>query len=233
MTSRARLSFVAFAVAAAAVCLRLGIWQLDRRDERVARNSAELTERDKSPVDLSPDARPLPHRRVRASGRYDFEREIVLRGRAFEGVPGVELVTPLRLPGRDTAVLVHRGFVPSPDAATIDPSVHREAANVQIEGLTLPIPAGSSGGGAPISANGRETWRRLDLAALRSRLPYPVYETYVLIELPAGGGGAPRRIPPPSLDEGPHLNYAIQWFAFAAIALIGSGAFLVTRRKVQ
>jgi surfeit locus 1 family protein len=58
-----------------------------------------------------------------------------------------------------------------------------------------------------------------------------VYETYVLVELPAGGGGVPRRIPPPSLDEGPHLNYAIQWFAFAAIALIGSGAYLATRRK--
>lgn len=229
MTSRARLSFVAFAVAAAAVCVRLGIWQLDRRDERLARNSAELTERDKPPVDLGRDARPMPHRRVRVSGIYDFEREVVLRGRAFEGVPGVEFVTPLRLPGRDTAVLVHRGFVASPDAATIDASVHREAPDAQIEGLTLPIPAGS--GGEPISANGRETWRRLDLAALRSRLPYPVYETYVLIELPAGGGGAPRRIPPPSLDEGPHLNYAIQWFAFAAIALIGSGAYLVTRRR--
>jgi surfeit locus 1 family protein len=125
------------------------------------------------------------------------------------------------LPGRDTAVLVHRGFVASPDAATIDAPAHREAPDGALEGLALPIPAGSSdgGGGAPISANGRETWRRLDLAALRSRLPYPVYETYVLVELPAGGGGAPRRIPPPSLDEGPHLNYAIQWFAFAAIAL--------------
>jgi surfeit locus 1 family protein len=232
MTSRAQLSFVAFAVVIAAVCIRLGVWQLDRRNERRARNAAELAERRKPAVDLAEGAAPVAHRRVRASGSYDFGREFVLRGRAFEGVPGVELVTPLRLPGRDTAVLVHRGFVASPDAATIDAALHREPPEAEVEGLALPLPAGNAGG-APISANGRETWRRLDPTALRSRLPYPVYDAYILVESPAGGGGAPRRIPPPSLDEGPHLNYAIQWFAFATIALVGSGAYLFTRRKVQ
>ena len=33
-------------------------------------------------------------------------------------------------------------------------------------------------------------------------------------------------IDPPSLDEGPHRSYAIQWFSFAAIALVG-GTLLV------
>jgi surfeit locus 1 family protein len=229
MTSRAQLSFVTFAVVIAAICVRLGVWQLDRRSERLARNAAELAERDKPVVDLAQGARSMAHRRVRTSGFYDFEREIVLRGRAFEGVPGVEFVTPLRLHGGDTAVLVHRGFIASPDAATIDASLHREPPDAEIEGLALPIPAGSDGS-APISANGRETWRRLDLSALRSRLPYPIHDAYILAELPAGGGSVPRRIPPPSLDEGPHLNYAIQWFAFAAIALVGSGAYLFSRR---
>jgi surfeit locus 1 family protein len=229
MTSRAQVSVVAFAVAAAAVCVRLGIWQLDRRGERLARNSVELAERGKPPVDLAQGGQPVPQRRIRASGTYDFEREIVLRGRAMEGVPGVELVTPLRLTGRDTAVLVHRGFVASPDATTIDAPAHREQPEVALEGLALPMPTGGDGG-APISAGARETWRRLDLPALRDRMPYPLYDAYILVETPAGGGPVPRRIPPPALDEGPHLNYAIQWFAFAAIALIGSGAYLSTRR---
>ncbi len=232
MTSRADLSFVAFALAAAAICIRLGVWQLDRREERLARNAAELIERSKPPMDLAQGATLVLHRRIRASGMFDFEREIVLRGRAFEGVPGVELVTPLRLPGRDTALLVHRGFVASPDAATVDLTQHRESPEAEVGGLALPIPEGSDGS-APISANDRETWRRLDLTALRSRLPYPIHDAYLLAESPAGVAGAPRRIPPPSLDEGPHLNYAIQWFAFAAIALIGSGAYLINRRKVQ
>ena len=229
MTSRAQVSYVAFAVVVAMICVRLGVWQLARRGERLASNAAELAERGKPVLDLTHGSTPEAHRRVRASGTFDFEREIVLRGRAFEGVPGVEILTPFRVPGRDTAVLVHRGFVASPDATTIDVTLHRELPAAEIEGLAVTLPAGE--GSAPVSVNGRETWRRLDLTALRSRLPYPIFDAYILAESPAGGGGVTRRVPPPALDEGPHLNYAIQWFAFAAIALVGSGAYLFTRRR--
>jgi cytochrome oxidase assembly protein ShyY1 len=38
----------------------------------------------------------------------------------------------------------------------------------------------------------------------------------------------PARVAPPALDDGPHLSYAIQWFSFAAIALVGS--YVVVRR---
>jgi cytochrome oxidase assembly protein ShyY1 len=41
------------------------------------------------------------------------------------------------------------------------------------------------------------------------------------------------RLTPPPLDEGPHLSYAIQWFAFAAIALIGAGAVAIRRERVD
>jgi surfeit locus 1 family protein len=41
----------------------------------------------------------------------------------------------------------------------------------------------------------------------------------------------PRRLPPPELTNGPHLSYAIQWFSFAAIVLIGS--FTLFRRTVR
>ncbi len=52
-------------------------------------------------------------------------------------------------------------------------------------------------------------------------------------------GTAPRRRPralpsglaAPSLDEGPHLNYAIQWFLFAAIALGGASLMIYRDRK--
>ena len=40
------------------------------------------------------------------------------------------------------------------------------------------------------------------------------------------------RLPPPALDEGPHLSYAIQWFSFAAIALIGGTAVAVRNRTL-
>jgi cytochrome oxidase assembly protein ShyY1 len=35
----------------------------------------------------------------------------------------------------------------------------------------------------------------------------------------------------PELSDGPHLSYAVQWFAFAATALLGFGAYLRSRRR--
>jgi surfeit locus 1 family protein len=44
----------------------------------------------------------------------------------------------------------------------------------------------------------------------------------------------PAAIPPPSLGEGAHQSYAFQWFAFAAVAIVGFIAFTVAdTRKGQ
>ncbi len=40
----------------------------------------------------------------------------------------------------------------------------------------------------------------------------------------------PVRVPPPALDEGPHKSYAIQWFSFATIALVGGVVFARAQR---
>jgi cytochrome oxidase assembly protein ShyY1 len=84
----------------------------------------------------------------------------------------------------------------------------------------------SSGGGLPLERDGRVTWRRLDLDAIRGRLPYPILDV-VLVQAPDSSlPRFPRRVEPPPLDDGPHRNYAIQWFAFALTALVIGGAIL-------
>ena len=40
----------------------------------------------------------------------------------------------------------------------------------------------------------------------------------------------PVPVPPPTLDEGPHLSYAVQWFIFAAAVLLGW--VLAVRRSI-
>jgi cytochrome oxidase assembly protein ShyY1 len=39
------------------------------------------------------------------------------------------------------------------------------------------------------------------------------------------------RLEVPALDEGPHLSYAIQWFFFAAVAVVGAGYVVAQGRK--
>ena len=111
------------AVVVAAVCVRLGIWQLQRLGERRARNAAVSARLAAPPVSLNQlpgDPTAARYRRVRLTGTLDFDHEIVLIGRSRQGAPGVHIVTPLRLDGSDRAVLVNRGWVYAPDAATVE-----------------------------------------------------------------------------------------------------------------
>ncbi len=215
----------------ATICVRLGFWQLSRLRERQAANRIALSARAAPPISLNQidqgDSANLAQRRLVATGRYDSDHDIVLRGLALDGAPGVHVVTPLLLSGQESAVLVDRGFVPTPDAVTVDTDTLRERGKVRVMGLAIPIP---SGGGKPLEHGGRTTWGRLDLAELRVRLPYPILPLY-LRQLPDSSlPSFPRRVPPPPLDEGPHLSYAVQWFLFALMAVL-FGVLVVNRRK--
>jgi surfeit locus 1 family protein len=207
-------------VLVAAVFVRLGFWQLSRLNERRAANRTAAGARAEPPRELGVGAdwtaEELNERWVEASGAFDHAHEIVIRGQAFQGAPGVLVVTPLRLTASDSAVLVLRGFVPAADAVRAEIDSLREPGEVRVRGLATPIP---SGGGQPLDYSGRTTWARLDLAALRSRLPYPVLPVLLRQTPDSGLPARPRRLPAPELSEGPHLSYAIQWFAFAAMAV--------------
>lgn len=219
MSPTSRRLLVAFLLIGAAVCVRLGFWQLDRLQERRAANRTAAEAR-AAPTIALPGARlagDLAQRRVVARGRYDPGHEIVIRGQAYNGVPGVHLVTPLRLEGTDTALLVNRGFVPAPDAVTPRVRDLDEGGERLVEGIALEVP---SGGGQPIERRGKISWARLDRLALAERIPYPILPVY-LLQAPGTDAPArlPRRVAPPGLDDGPHLNYAVQWFLFAAMAV--------------
>ena len=228
--TRAGVAGTVLALAVALVCARLGIWQLDRLDQRRQTNAAIAERLSGATItlrDMPQDTAGLLYRTVEIEGRYDVGRSIVLRGRAHEGMPGVHVLTPLRLPN-GSAVLVNRGWVPSPDAATVDLDALPPPAPDRVEGIALPFPAD---GVAVVDENAfRVTWTILDLSALRRQFPYPLASFYVQA-LPTDDRAAtvPRPLPPPKLDDGPHLGYAIQWFAFATIAVVGWASVVLRR----
>lgn len=231
MSLRARYLLLTASLLMAALFVRLGYWQLSRLRERRQENRIAEAARTGPVLDLNAGTQPGPsraHYRVVASGEYDRGHEVVLRGHMYREVPGVQVVTPLRLAGSDSAVLVNRGYVPSPDATFAVTDSLNEPGMVRVEGVALAIPS-SSDSGAPLRSNDRETWRRLDLAALRSRVPYPILDVYILQSPGDSLPRSPRRLEPQPLNDGPHLSYAIQWFAFAAIA-VGGGLIVVLRR---
>jgi surfeit locus 1 family protein len=208
------LAGAGFALLVAALFVRLGFWQLARLRERQAQNEIIATRRALPPVEL-----PLPHlkpdalrdRRAHARGVYDYAHERVWTGRTFEGAPGVALLTPLRL-ADGSAVFIDRGFASSPDAAHVDAARYREGDTARVTGLVLPAPRDRGD---------------VNPGVLRDSLPYPILP--IIVQMNDTSAARPvglRRWPSPALDNGPHVSYAIQWFCFALIAVVGSAAVL-------
>jgi surfeit locus 1 family protein len=254
--TRIRLVVLAvLAIAIAAVCIRLGFWQLDRLDQRRAENARVIAGLRAEPVELTEtpiDSTASRAKRIRLRGTYDFENEVVVINRSRDGAPGVNILTPVRMPGRDTAVVVNRGWVYSADGATIDLTQWREPAEAQgtaylswlASTTTSAADSTAVAARSPGSLADRRRVSRAEREAIAAMIPYPIapYQLILLDDAaaldPSSSGGAtagplgtetidrtrPIRIPPPALDEGPHRSYAIQWFAFAAIALIGTGS---------
>ena len=234
MSRRLTVLFIAGALLLAALFVRLGAWQVSRLRERQAFNAVVRGRLDSAVADFAR----VPHvpqearfRRVRVAGTWDAAHEIMLAGRSRDGSPGVHLVTPLRIAGHDTALLVNRGWVYAPDAArTPEPARWRVRADTAtVTGFIVLLsaaPPRSTDAGTP------PYLRWIEPADVARWTGYPVHG-FQLVQV---GDSLPRdstpaRLTPPPLDEGSHRGYAFQWFSFALIALVGVPVFVLTRGR--
>jgi len=226
--SRRILIFCVFAAAAAVLFMRLGFWQLDRLHERQARNATIEQQQRGAPlplVDLPHDTAQAHYRAASVEGRYDYAHELVLSNRTRRGSPGVDLLTPVHILGSDTAVLVNRGWVYSPDGASVDQKRWREGETARLKGYVELISADT---GLAISSHPRVV-RHVSRAELTAKIPYPVASFYLVAVGDTTDLAHPARRDLPVLDDGPHRGYALQWFSFALIAIAGAG--IVVRRE--
>lgn len=217
---------IVLALAGAVVFVNLGLWQLRRLDERRAINAAIIERSGADPAELGVllatygrDPEALEYRRATVTGRYDAAAEVLRVGTTRGGRSGSDVVTPLSSDG--LTIAVDRGWVPI-DLATLPvDGAAPPGGLVEVTGVLL---AGETAGslGTPGDDGRYTTVGRIDLAALGPQWGGDVLPVYLLLasqDPPGGDLPAPRAAPEPS--EGPHLSYAIQWFLFAAIVLIG------------
>jgi surfeit locus 1 family protein len=231
--ARRNVVFLVLSVLVALGCVRLGFWQLSRHRERASRNAlveARLREAEVDVRQLPRDTAALRFRRATVTGEPLHDREFVLAARVHRGSPGVHIVTPVRIAGTDSLLIVVRGWAYSPDGATVDLSRWREwEGPVSVSGFVEPIPDVPSA-----VVTGRErTLRRLHRADVERLAGGPVLPFYLVLGSPAAPGAGDRlaRVEPPALAQGSHFSYAMQWFSFAVIALVGG--VRVTRRTVR
>ncbi len=233
------IAFGIVAVIAAAVCVRLGIWQLDRLAQRRAYNAQVAARLDSGAepmrVAFARDTGDARWRRVTGIGVPDYEREVVLASRTRGGSPGVWIITPLRLPDTDTLVAFVRGWVYSANGRTVDLAEWREGDTIEVDGRLDAFQRPAAG--APRLQSDTRAFRWLERDTLSAEWNAPVASMLVyqfgdtIGGFSATGGVTPARFPVPTMNEGPHKSYAVQWFAFATVFIVGYGAVVYTGRR--
>ncbi|MDF1705173.1 MAG: SURF1 family protein [Aeromicrobium sp.] len=228
------IGFAIFVVALSAVCIQLGIWQFHKLEDRQVRNELVREHLDTAPVPLE-DVVPAgsavePDQEwtvVEVTGSYDVDHEVTVKFVNRDGRPGVDVLTPLLLED-GTAVLVDRGFT--------------ETLRTNARPETLPEPPDGevqvTGWLRVDSSAGRQATQVFDgqVRAVSSRgmaehVPYDLRSGYVDLQeqSPASSGLEPE--PRPDLGQGPHFFYGLQWWFFAALAIVGYGWFARAERQ--
>jgi surfeit locus 1 family protein len=221
--------------AGTALCVRLGIWQLDRLDQRRAFNKQVETMRAATTLDLNKnlpaDIASMEWRAVTITGEYDFENQVVLRNQYNGDQYGYHIITPLLFTGG--AVLVDRGWIPADgNSAPTDLRKYDELGRVNLTGqirLGQSKPAFGGVADPPLSPGQTRlaAWNNLDVERISKQIPYPILSVYIQPNSEDVNSAPPIAYQPEvDLTEGSHFGYALQWFAFATILFFGYPFYL-------
>lgn len=239
MFQRRWLLLTLLVFAGTVLCIRLGIWQLDRLEQRRAFNARYQSARAQPVLDLNreqpADIAEMEWRPVRVRGEYDFANQVAVRNQYYGSQYGYHLLTPILF--EDKAVLVDRGWIPADgNSAPSDWREYDEPGMVNVAGQIRLGQAKSSflGVDDPLPENGEKlkVWNNADLARIAAQMPYPILPVYIQPEADAADTVPPIPSQPEiELTEGPHFGYALQWFTFAAILFAGYPFFLLQQES--
>lgn len=224
----------------------LGLWQLDRHEQRQATDAA-LEQRPEQPAlsagELDGDPEELAYRRVALTGTWEPAGEVLLSTRPHQGRPGHHVLTPLRLED-GSAVLVDRGWVPyETEGVPVDAAAPPDGPT-EVTGLALPAEPAHRAGVLGGDGHDPEALAPGEPVEFVSHADPAVVGRAIGEDLPslvvrADGGhrradaDLPATVPPPEPEEGgvDHFSYAMQWFAFTGVVAVGYPVLLRRRHR--
>jgi surfeit locus 1 family protein len=208
------------------IMLGLGYWQLDRAQQKIELQD-EYDKRMQGPTIAIGGEPQLPedlrYYKVVAKGRYDGDRQFLIDNRVHHGRVGYHVITPLKIEGSNTRVLVNRGWVALGQDREHPPKIETPDGLQEITGVAI-VPSErffSLGPQDPIGGSWVTLWQYMDMQRFRASVAYPVQPVVILLNPRSPAGGFVREWS--RLDAGiaTHKAYAFQWFtlAFALLAI--------------
>jgi cytochrome oxidase assembly protein ShyY1 len=214
------LTLGAFAVAA--LCVRLGFWQWHRMEDK--QHQQAVIERNLSapavPIaSVLRVGRAVPEddewTRVRATGTFDARRQVTVKFTTREGKPGADVVTPL-IVADGAALLVNRGWLATANTnarpTDIPPPPRGE---VTVEGWLRPDNRADDNAVVPVDGQ----VRAIASHGLQRYVGHELLPGFINLQKPRTVGLAPE--PAPHVGHALNFFYALQWWFFAGLALIG------------
>jgi surfeit locus 1 family protein len=241
MFQRKWLILTLLVFAGTALCIRLGIWQLDRLEQRRAFNARFEAARAAPMLNLNqiqPEYLPeMEWHAVTLTGEYDFANQVAVRNQYYGNQYGYHLLTPMLFPpssgmAQAEAILVDRGWIPAEGNSTpADWRKYDEPGTVTVAGQIRRGQAKPAFGGVAdvLPENGAklEIWNNANVAWMARQMPYPILPIYLQPDVDPTDTEPPIPFQPTiELTEGPHFGYALQWFTFATILFFGYPFYL-------
>lgn len=163
-----------------------------------------------------------PYQALKASGRFDAERQFLLDNIILNSRYGYYVLTPLELGENEPLLIVNRGWIgksgPVPDLAAAADRIALDVDRVTVRGRvgTLPKP-GMRMGDAIASAG---SWPTVAVYPTREDLEQRLgqdIQAFVLLMDPEDSHGFLRYWVPTEMGPGKHFAYAFQWFAMGVV----------------
>ncbi|CAI9399082.1 SURF1 family cytochrome oxidase biogenesis protein [Aestuariimicrobium sp. T2.26MG-19.2B] len=218
---------VVFVAVLGGVFVRLGEWQLHRLDHRRETNARIVAHqkepvRDWTQVFTGPIADDQQWQRVTITGTYEQQHSLRVRYRNSGDQAGMEVVTPL-VTASGRTVLIDRGFIPKPEDRPEADVPKAPVGTVTVVGWVRRSENGKTTATRPVEGN----VRLINAPMIAETLGLRLEDGYIQqISSTPSDDKVLSPVPTPTLDEGPHFSYAIQWFVFTAIA-VGGAALLI------
>lgn len=220
-----RMVVLLAALAAVALTARLGLWQLDRAEQKTALQAALDTRRAQPPLPAAElaqteaQATQQHHRATTLQGRWLDQHTLYLDNRQMRARPGFFVLTPLALPD-GTAVVVQRGWLPRDqlDRTRVQAPALPVDALSSVFGRIAPGPGRLYEFEAAASGVIRQNLALADYAAETSLRLRPFTLVQEETDAPLGDGLL-RDWPQPATGVAKHHGYAFQWFALSTLIL--------------
>lgn len=206
----------------------LGVWQLYRADQKLilhdqftARQAGEVIDLN-GQSDLHQGFNELHWRKVKITGHFSVNHNILLDNQVVGGVAGYFVYTPFKLRQQELWVLINRGWVPLGKNREQIPDVIATAGELDISGhVKLPPRTGILLADHVVERHGSGIYRlqKLSLADVEGFTGLQ-FLPYVVRMEPDSVAGFSRRWQRIGSGRERNLGYAFQWFAMATAVLL-------------